>query len=127
MAGAGQGVHWPELDEDIYVPALYVVRINVGINEKRWLTMNGSHPGTFQFSVRAPDEFSKTSWVDHYIWSFESSEGYPNTEFEQEWLKLLLLYPKKQWCFVVREINDCSLKFISLIKNRNVHWSFSLH
>nr|WP_302882453.1 DUF2442 domain-containing protein [Pantoea cypripedii] len=23
IAGAGQGIHWPELDEDVYVPGLY--------------------------------------------------------------------------------------------------------
>lgn len=23
MAGVGQGIHWPELDEELYVPALH--------------------------------------------------------------------------------------------------------
>lgn len=81
---------------------------------------NGSYPSAFQLSALALEEFSKANWVDHYIWSCETNQGYPDAESEQEWLKLLYLHPKKQWNFVAREIDNYSPKFISLIQNREL-------
>jgi AbiV family abortive infection protein len=81
---------------------------------------NGSYPSAFQLSVLALEEFSKAIWVDHYIWSSETNEGYPDVQFEQEWLKELYRHPTKQWNFVAREIDDYSPKFISLIQNRKL-------
>ncbi|TVL16970.1 hypothetical protein AYI92_14275 [Shewanella xiamenensis] len=81
---------------------------------------NGSYPSALQLSVLALEEFSKANLVDHYIWSSETNEGYPDAEFEQEWLKLLYLHPKKQWSFVARETDDYSPKFISLIQSRKL-------
>lgn len=81
---------------------------------------NSSYPSAFQLSVLALEEFSKADWVDHYIWSSETNEGYPESEFEQDWLKLLYLHPKKQWNFVAREVEDYSPNFISLIKDRKL-------
>ena len=81
---------------------------------------NGSYPSAFQLSVLALEEFSKAIWVDHYIWSSETNDGYPDAQFEQAWLKLLYLHPKKQWNFVAREIDDYSPKFISQIQNREL-------
>ncbi|MBB3169963.1 AbiV family abortive infection protein [Simiduia aestuariiviva] len=81
---------------------------------------NGSYPSALQLSVLALEEFAKANWVDHYIWSSETNEGYPTAELEQEWLKLLYLHPKKQWSFVARDTNDYSPKFISLIQSRKL-------
>ena len=81
---------------------------------------NGSYPSALQLSVLAMEEFSKANWVNHYIWSSETNDGYPDAEFEQEWLKLLYLHPKKQWKFVAREKDDYSPKFISLIQGRKL-------
>lgn len=81
---------------------------------------NGSYPSALQLSVLALEEFSKANWVDHYIWSSETNEGYPDAEFEQEWLKLLYLHPRKQWNFVARETGNYSPKFISLIQSRKL-------
>lgn len=81
---------------------------------------NGSYPSALQLSVLALEEFSKANWIDHYIWTSETNEGYLREEFEQEWFKLLYLHPKKQWNFVAREINDYSPKFISLIQSRKL-------
>ena len=81
---------------------------------------NGSYPSAFQLSVLALEEFSKANWVDHYIWSSETNEGYPDAVSEQEWLNLLYLHPKKQWNFVAREADDCSPNFISLIQSRKL-------
>lgn len=81
---------------------------------------NGSYPSAFQLSVLSLEEFSKANWVDHYIWSSETNEGYPDAKFEQHWLKLLYLHPKKQWNFVARETDDYSPKFISLIQDRKL-------
>lgn len=81
---------------------------------------NESYPSALQLSVLALEEFSKASWVDHYIWSSETNEGYPDSKLEQDWLKLLYLHPKKQWNFVAREADDYSPKFISLIQSRKL-------
>jgi AbiV family abortive infection protein len=81
---------------------------------------NGSYPSALQLSVLAFEEFSKANWVDHYIWSSETNEGYPDVELEQEWLKLLYLHPKKQCNFVAREMDDYSPNFISLIQSRKL-------
>ncbi|WP_339672347.1 AbiV family abortive infection protein [Dasania marina] len=78
---------------------------------------NGSYPSALHLSVLALEEFSKANWIDHYIWSSETNGGYPDSGFEQEWLKLLYLHPKKQWNFVAREISDYSPKFISLVQS----------
>lgn len=81
---------------------------------------NDSFPSAFQLSVLALEEFSKANWVDHYIWTSETNEGYEDDEFEQGWLKLLYLHPAKQWNFVARETDDYSPNFISLIQSRQL-------
>ncbi|WP_036800878.1 AbiV family abortive infection protein [Photobacterium marinum] len=81
---------------------------------------NGSYPSAFQLSVLAVEELSKANWIDHYVWSSETNEGYPDAEFEHEWLKLLYLHPKKQWNFVAREQEFFSPKFIELIQSRKL-------
>jgi len=79
-----------------------------------------SYPSAFQLSVLSLEEFSKANWIDHYIWSSETNEDYPDEEFEQKWLKLLYLHPKKQWNFVARETEYYSPNFISQIQSREL-------
>lgn len=81
---------------------------------------NESYPSSFQLSVLSLEEFSKANWVDHYIWTSETNEGYMDEKSEQDWLKLLYLHPKKQWNFVARETHEYSPKFISLIQSRKL-------
>lgn len=81
---------------------------------------HGSYLSAFQLSVLALEEFSKANWVDHYIWSSETNDGYPDAKSEREWLELLYLHPKKQWNFVARDTTDYSPKFVSLIQRRKL-------
>lgn len=81
---------------------------------------NGSYASAFQLSVLSLEEFSKANWVDHYIESSESNEGYLDADSESEWFKLLYLHPAKQWNFVARETDDYSPNFISQIQNRKL-------
>lgn len=81
---------------------------------------NKSYPSAFQLAVLALEEFSKAKWIDHYIWSSETNEGYPDAELEQEWLNLLYLHPKKQWNFIARETIDYSPKFVSFVQGRRL-------
>ena len=37
-----------------------------------------SYPSAFQLSVLAMEEFSKAKWLEHYIYSSETNEGYPD-------------------------------------------------
>jgi AbiV family abortive infection protein len=81
---------------------------------------NESYPSAFQLSVLALEEFSKAKSIEHYVWSSEWNDGYPDAKFEQEWLKLLYLHPSKQWSFVARELYDYSPKFLKFIKDRKL-------
>jgi len=81
---------------------------------------NESYPSAFQLAVLSLEELSKAKWIEHYMYSSETNTGYPGEEFEQEWLKLLYLHPKKQWNFVARETSDYSPKFVSFVQNRKL-------
>lgn len=77
---------------------------------------NESFPSAFQLSVLSLEEYSKAEWIDHYIWTSETNDGYPDTEFEQIWLKLLYLHTKKQWNFVARDVSGFSPKFVETVR-----------
>ena len=80
----------------------------------------GSYPSAFQLSVLALEEFSKAKWLEHYIYSSETNVGYPDKEFEQDWLKLLYSHPEKQWAFIARDLTDFSPKFSESIEDRKL-------
>lgn len=84
------------------------------------LFKNGSFPSAYQLSVLALEEFAKSKWVEHYVWSSLVNDGYPDEKFEQEWLQLLYKHPEKQWAFLAREIWDYSPKFADFIKSRKL-------
>lgn len=81
---------------------------------------NESYPSAFQLSVLSLEEFAKAKWVEHYAWSSETNEGYPQQKFEQLWLKLLYQHPEKQMAFIAREIFSYSPKFADFIKKRGL-------
>ncbi len=80
----------------------------------------GSYPSAFQLSVLALEEFSKAKWLEHYIYSSETNVGYPDKEFEQDWLKLLYSHPEKQRAFIARDLTDFSPKFSESIEDRKL-------
>lgn len=93
------------------------------------LYKNGSFPSAFQLSVLALEEFAKAKWVDHYYYSIITNHGFPNKsdteyeeyiQFEQDWLKLLYLHPKKQFAFIAREIFNYAPKFVSKIEEKKL-------
>lgn len=84
------------------------------------LFRNGSYPSAFQLAVLSLEEFAKAKWVEHYVWTAETNEGYPDEAFEQEWLKLLYRHPEKQWEFIGREVFDYSPKFSDFVQKRGL-------
>jgi len=42
---------------------------------------NGSYPTAFQLSVLALEEFAKATWIEHYVWSSEPNDAYPDEDF----------------------------------------------
>lgn len=84
------------------------------------LFYHGSFPSAFQLSVLALEEFAKAKWVDHYYYSSITNEGFPDSDFEQDWLKLLYLHPKKQFAFIARELFEYSPKFVKFIEKREL-------
>lgn len=85
-----------------------------------FLFKNGSFPTAFQLSVLSLEEFAKAKWVEDYVWTSRTNDGYPDAEFEQKWLQLLYRHPEKQWGFMARGIFDYSPKFADFIKNRKL-------
>lgn len=82
------------------------------------LYKNGSYPSAFQLAVLALEEFSKSNWTHHYYYSFITNEGFPTREFEQDWLALLFLHPRKQKAFFGwGEERDYSPKFMKFVQS----------
>lgn len=79
-----------------------------------------SFPSALQLSVLSLEEYAKAKWVEHYVWTALTNDGYPDKEFEQEWLQLLYRHPEKQWAFLAQEIWDYSPKFAEFIKSRKL-------
>jgi len=61
---------------------------------------NGSYPAALQLSILALEEFSKSYWIEHYYYSSITNDGFPDSEFEQKWLKLLYIHTEKHQAFV---------------------------
>lgn len=81
---------------------------------------HSSFPSAFQMSVLALEEFAKAKWVDHYYYTSVTNDGFPDTDFEQEWLKLLYYHPEKQFAFIGKELFEYSPKFVKFIKKRKL-------
>lgn len=84
------------------------------------LFKHGSFASAYHLSVLALEEFAKAEWVHHYYYASISNQGFPDSEFEQKWLNLLYLHPKKQFAFIGRELFDYSPRFVKLIKSGNL-------
>lgn len=84
------------------------------------LFKHSSFPSAFQMSVLALEEFAKAKWVDHYYYTSATNDGFPDIDFEQEWLKLLYYHPEKQFAFIGRELFEYSPKFVKFIKKRKL-------
>lgn len=84
------------------------------------LFRSGSYPSAFQLAVLALEEFSKAKWIEHYYWSSVTNGGFPDFEFEQQWLSLLYSHPKKQNHFVARDLFDYSPKLVRFIERRKL-------
>lgn len=85
------------------------------------LFISGSFPSAFQLSVLTMEELAKAQWVDHYYYSSVTNEGFPDADFEQEWLSLLYFHPEKQLAFVARNIFEFSPKLVRFIKRKNLN------
>jgi len=82
---------------------------------------NKSFPSAFQLSVLAMEEFSKSKWVEHYYWSSITNNGFPDKKFEQKWLNLLYIHPKKQQAFFsFGEMWDYSPKFVDFVNEKKL-------
>ncbi|MDQ5882052.1 MAG: hypothetical protein QG616_1884 [Pseudomonadota bacterium] len=81
---------------------------------------SGSYPSAFQLAVLSLEEFSKAKWIEHYYWSSITNEGFPDSEFEQQWLSLLYSHPKKQYHFVARDLFDFSPKLVRFIESKKL-------
>jgi AbiV family abortive infection protein len=84
------------------------------------LFVSRSFPSAFQISVLAMEELAKAQWVDDYYYSSVTNEGFPDADFEQEWLSLLYFHPEKQFAFVAINIFEFSPKLVQLIKSKKL-------
>lgn len=82
---------------------------------------NGSFPSSFQLSVLAMEELSKSYWVEHYYYSSLTNTGFPDKDFEQEWLSMLYFHPRKQSAFFGWGLEfDYSPDFIEFVRKGNL-------
>lgn len=84
------------------------------------LFRNESYPSAFQLSVLSLEEFAKAKWIEDYVWTSETNDGYPDEDFEQSWLKSLFSHPEKQWAFLAREVFDHSPAFAEFVQKRGL-------
>ncbi|RPD91191.1 AbiV family abortive infection protein [Aureibaculum marinum] len=81
------------------------------------LFKNDSFPTAFHISVLAMEEIAKSNWIEHYYDASVTNQGFPDTDFEQKWLKLLYNHKRKQYSFLAREFFNYSPKFVEFIKS----------
>lgn len=77
---------------------------------------NESYPTSLQISIVALEEIAKAKWVEHYYYSSITNGGFPEIDFEQQWLKLLYFHPKKQYAFLACEYFEYSPKFVEFVQ-----------
>jgi AbiV family abortive infection protein len=80
------------------------------------LFKNKSYPTALQIGIIAIEEIAKADWVGHYYYSSITNIGFPDREFEQEFLLMLYSHPKKQYSFLARELFSFSPKFVEFVK-----------
>jgi len=82
---------------------------------------NKSYPSAYQMSILSLEEFAKSYWVEHYYYSSITNSGFPDEQFEQKWLKMLYIHPKKQNAFLGWNNHlDYSPKFVEFVKNNQL-------
>jgi len=79
-----------------------------------------SYASALQLSIIAMEEIAKAKWVEHYYDASKSNSGFPDEDFEQEWLKLLYYHPRKQFAFLAREIYWYSPTFVEFVKSKKL-------
>jgi len=85
------------------------------------LYKNKSFPSSFQLSVIAMEELAKSYWVEHYYWSSDTNNNWPDEDFEQEWLKLLYLHHEKHKAFFGWGMAyDYSPKFVEFVEKKQL-------
>ena len=77
---------------------------------------NESYPTSLQISIVALEEIAKAKWVEHYYYSSITNGGFPDRDFEQQWLKLLYFHPKKQYAFLASEYFEYSPRFVEFVQ-----------
>ncbi len=64
------------------------------------LFKHSSFASSLQLSILALEEFSKSYWIEHYYYTSITNDGFPDEEFEQEWLNLLYVHTQKHKAFI---------------------------
>ena len=77
----------------------------------------GSYPSSYQLAVLSLEELSKACWVEHYYYSSLTNTGFPNADFEQEFLRILYLHGKKQAAFIAPNEFEYPIALIDFIKS----------
>lgn len=84
------------------------------------LYKNSSFATALQLSILAIEEIAKAHWVEHYYYTSITNNGFPEKDFEQQWLKQLYLHLKKQHAFFAKDSFDYSPEFLETIKIGNL-------
>jgi AbiV family abortive infection protein len=79
-----------------------------------------SYPSAFQLSVLALEELAKAKMVSHYYYSSITNDGFPDRDFEQEFLRLLYSHADKQLAFIAQDMFLYSPKFVRFIQGKRL-------
>ena len=81
-----------------------------------YLFNKGSYPSALQLAIISLEEISKSNWIEDYYWNSITNDGFPDYDFEQEWLNLLYKHPTKQIAFFSWSLPmEYSPKFIKAV------------
>lgn len=88
------------------------------------LFKNKSYPSAFQLSVLTLEEIAKSSWIDHYVYSSITNNGLPEPDSneEQEWIKLLYIHTKKHFAFVNQNFHIINEDFYHFASESNLEF-----
>lgn len=102
---------WKRLGNEALINALRLLR------DATILYNAGSYPSAYQLAVLSLEELSKACWVEHYYYSSLTNTGFPDVDFEQEFLKLLYLHNKKQMAFIAPNEFEYPLKLVDFVNS----------
>lgn len=86
------------------------------LSDAMLLFKHDSFPSAFQLAVLSLEEFAKSNWVEHYWFASKTNNGFPDKDFEQEWLFALYSHTMKHTVFSAQWSSFISEEFYQFLR-----------